>query len=134
TTAPAIRAALTRTGMRARFILEERRADVARVMCALDALCLASRSEGFPNVLGEAMACGRPAIATDVGDVRDIVRDERLIARVGAVGSLAECMQRVLELTPEQRAAWGRSLRQGVEERYDIERIWERYRSLYASL
>ena len=35
--------------------------------------CLASRSEGSPNVLSEALSCGCPAIATDVGAVREIL-------------------------------------------------------------
>ena len=40
---------------------------------AADIFCLASRSEGSPNVLTEALACGCPSVATDVGSVKEII-------------------------------------------------------------
>jgi teichuronic acid biosynthesis glycosyltransferase TuaC len=47
--------------------------DVARWIAAADAVVLPSWSEGYPNVLVEAIACGRPVVATDVGGAGEIV-------------------------------------------------------------
>jgi glycosyltransferase involved in cell wall biosynthesis len=125
---------LAESGLAERFVLEERRDDIHRVMCALDVLCLASKSEGFPNVLGEAMACATPAVTTDVGDGREIVADERLVAAVADPAGLADCIIRVLTLSPDERWAWGLALRRMVEARFDIQRVWGMYLRLYCSV
>ncbi|MDR4503184.1 MAG: glycosyltransferase [Candidatus Scalindua sp.] len=45
---------------------------------AADVFCLASRGEGCPNVLMEALACGTPAVATEVGSVADIIEEDSM--------------------------------------------------------
>lgn len=73
-----------------------------------DALVLASRYEGFPNVLVEAMACGTPAVATDCGGVSaEIILDGDngfVVPGENAAG-LAEAMVRVITLRRERSAA-----------------------------
>lgn len=49
---------------------------LAEWMSAADVLCLASTREGWPNVLHEAMGCGTPVVATDVGGVADMITDD----------------------------------------------------------
>jgi glycosyltransferase involved in cell wall biosynthesis len=134
TTDDRIRTLLQQLALSESFILLERREDVPAVMSALDLFCLASKSEGFPNVLGEAMACGTPAVATDVGDVREILGEERFVAAASDPEDLAARMLDVLSLAPAARRALGLAQRSRIEERFDIERIWARYRDLYCQI
>jgi glycosyltransferase involved in cell wall biosynthesis len=131
TTDSRIRTLLNSLSLRQRFILQERREEVPPIMNALDVFCLASKSEGFPNVLGEAMACATPAVATDVGDVREILGDDRFVAAASDPEHLAACILNVLLLTPAERRALGLAQRATIQERFDIERVWGRYRDLY---
>jgi glycosyltransferase involved in cell wall biosynthesis len=65
---------LTRTlGIENKVQWMQARPDVRAVYNALDVFCSASFSEGFPNVIGEAMACGRHCVVTDVGDSKLVV-------------------------------------------------------------
>lgn len=65
---------MTRTlGIENRVQWIDARPDVRAVYNALDVFCSASYSEGFPNVIGEAMACGRHCVVTDVGDSKLVV-------------------------------------------------------------
>ena len=64
--------------------------DVALWMNVAQCLCLPSRSEGMPNVVIEALASGCPVVATDVGDVKHIVREDTN-GHIVANGEAAEC-------------------------------------------
>jgi glycosyltransferase involved in cell wall biosynthesis len=129
-----IAALLAETGLAGRFVLEERSDSVQKIMSALDVFCLASRSEGFPNVVGEAMACATPTVATNVGDVRDILADDRLVAAPESPEGLASCVEYVLGLGDQARRELGLRQRLRVEKEFDIERVWSRYRDLYGSI
>lgn len=89
------------------------------------------QERGLPECAGEAIACATPAVATDVGDVREILGDPRLVAAAGDPASLAACINYVLALGEEGRRALALRQRAEVEARYDIERVWDRYRDLY---
>jgi len=80
------------------------------------------------------MACATPAVATDVGDVREILADPRLVARAGDLANLAACITYVLELGDQERRALGLRQRREIEARFDIEPVWNSYRELYASV
>ena len=80
-------------------------AQVAEWMRACDVMCLPSYSEGFPNVLIEALACGRPIVATPVGGIREIVdRENGLFVPVRNVDLLATALRESMERTWDEAA------------------------------
>ncbi len=72
------------------------RTDVSRIYSALDLLVSSSVYEGFSNVIGEAMACGVPCVATDAGDSAWIVADKDAIVAPKDPESLMAAMERML--------------------------------------
>ena len=62
---------------RVTFLGEVSQAALAELMSAADVFCLASSTEGWPNVVNEALACGTPVVATDVGAIRQMVVGDR---------------------------------------------------------
>lgn len=111
-----------------------RRDDIPRLMASLDVLVSSSFSEGFPNVLGEAMACGIPCAVTDVGDSAAIVGDTGRIVRSGDMAALAAAMDELLALDPVVRAATGDRARLRVKEHFEIGRVVRRYEDYYERL
>lgn len=70
---------------------------VARWMAAADVVALPSYSEGYPNVLVEALACGRPIVATPVGGIPEIVdADSGILVKPRDVESLAAGLESAL--------------------------------------
>lgn len=96
---------------------------------------LCSHSEGFPNVVLEAMAAGRPVVASAVGGIPEVVEEGvtgRLIAsRIPA--DFAAAIESYLDNPAEAEAAGARAAR-AVEERFSVERMVAGYRALYAEL
>lgn len=108
--------------------------DVAALMAGFDIACLASRfGEGFPNVLGEAMACGVACVTTDVGDAAVIVGPAGIVVPPGDPASLAEALTR-LAADPDQRRALGAAGRARVLAEYALPAVAARYAALWRGL
>lgn len=111
-----------------------RRDDVPMLMAALDLLVSSSHGEAFPNVLGEAMACGVPCVVTDAGDSAQIVGDTGEVVAVGDMAGLAQKTIKLLTRPVQQRCALGRQARERVENRYEIGQVVTRYEQFYEQL
>jgi len=109
--------------------------DVSRYYNAFDVLILPSVNEGTPVSVIEALAAGRPAVATRVGGVPDVVRDgvDGFLVAPGDADALAE---RLAELAadPERRARMGAAGRARVLERYAVARLVDDVDRLYREL
>jgi glycosyltransferase involved in cell wall biosynthesis len=109
--------------------------NVARFYAAFDVFLLASENEGTPVTTIEALAAGRPVVATRVGGVPDVVEDgvDGFLAEPGDVDGLAERLER-LARDPGLRAQMGRAGRERVLPRYAVGRLVDDVDALYRSL
>ena len=112
-------------------ILLGERSDVPRLMNAFDVMLLTSNSEGFPNVIGEAMACAVPCVATDVGDCREVIGETGMVVEAGSPAAVAAALGRMIKLSSEERAGLGAQARQRVEKHFGMPAIVRRYEGLF---
>lgn len=119
------------TGHADRFLLLGERADVAACLSAMDVFCLSSRTEGFPNVVAEAMAMGLPCVVTDVGDAAMLVADTGVVVPKEDSPALAEGLERVLAMAPDVRHELGQRAKERVASEFSISRACERFDSIY---
>ena len=108
--------------------------DMVAVHSALDVLVLPSESEGFPNVVGEAMACGVPCVTTRVGDCADIVDAAGIVIDSATPAALATAIDAILSLDAAERATLGRRARQRMESNYSPEQLVDRTLEVLAEI
>lgn len=92
-----LRAMSADLGLDDRLIWAGERHDMREVYSAMDVLCLSSISEGFPNVLCEAMACGLMCVTTDTGDAAHIVGELGEVVPPGDSALLAAAIERAID-------------------------------------
>ena len=85
-----------------RFLRLGIREDVPEVLNAMDIMVLSSLGESFPNVVGEAMACGIPTIATDVGDAAYIIGNQGIIIPPRNPKALIQAIETMMQETPSK--------------------------------
>lgn len=107
------------------------RPDVPRLTAAFDFACSASRSEAFPNVVAEAMACGVVCVATDAGDSAEIVGETGIIVPPRDREALAQGLLRAVSMGPAQRHTLGNAGRERVIEHFGMDRFVKGYENLF---
>jgi glycosyltransferase involved in cell wall biosynthesis len=123
--------------------------DLVAVYRDLEAVCLTSWNEGTPVSMIEAMAAGRPVIATDVGGVRDVlgrcgatspiglgeyrVTERGILVRPGDPDGLAAACQ-ALAADPALRLTLGQAAREHVVRYYAQAKLLEGVAALYLDL
>jgi glycosyltransferase involved in cell wall biosynthesis len=102
--------------------------DIAMFYRALELFCLPSRAEGLPLSLVEAQACGIPAVASDVGAVREVLAPS--ISRAVPAGDSRRLARAIEEMLARHQRADPRPF---VVERYNLPRMADAYKALLAT-
>jgi len=112
-----------------------RRHDVPRLFAAADfAVSSSGFGEGFSNALAEGMACGLPAIATDVGDATLILGDTGLVVPPENPGALAAAVRTLVQEPAAARADRRIRARARIVDNFAMAHAVQRYADLYTSL
>ncbi len=103
-------------------------------LAGLDLFCLSSVGESSSYALAEAMACGIPAVATDVGDARDVVGDTGVVVPPAQPQAFSEGIQRLASLTAADRTRLGAQARERIVQNYSFKKMVDAYQSLYQAV
>lgn len=108
------------------------RHDLPQLTAALDlAISSSAFGEGFPNVVGEAMACGVPVIATDIGDTAIVLGDTGTLVPPADSKALALACESLIRSSAEHRQELGRRARHRIETQFSIDQVLRQYEALF---
>ncbi len=99
----------------------------------IDALVLSSRTEGFPNVVAEAMSYARPVVTTDVGDAAQIVGDTGVVCPPRDSEALAAGIAYFAAASAEDYCEKAQSALRRTEEKYSLPMIFKDYHQILES-
>lgn len=126
-----LRGWIEKAGIRKHCALLGTRDDMPRLTAALDIASSSSFGEGFPNVIGEAMACGVPCVVTDVGDCALIVGQTGRVVPPQNAKELANALGELVELGTDGRSQLGAAARRRILQYFNLPDIVARYENLY---
>ena len=119
-------------GLGAQVSLLGARTDVPALVAGFDVAALSSAwGEGFPNVLGEAMASGVPCVATDVGDCSWVIGPHGVIVPPRHSEALANALGRLLDLGPDARQQLGLAARARILQHFSLQEVVAQYETLH---
>jgi glycosyltransferase involved in cell wall biosynthesis len=122
------------TGMPDRVHLLGARVDVHRITAGFDIAVSASiYGESFPNAVVEALACGVPVVATDIGAAGELVGRSGRVVTPGSAVALGAAVIELLDLTAAERRALGQLGRSTVAH-HAVDEMVERYAVLHETV
>ena len=98
---------------------------------SIDVFLMTSITEGFPNVLVEAMASGLPCISTDVGDTKYIVQDLGRIVPPRNAQALAQAILKYVQQSNDEKLQLKQAVRERVEAYFSIEQVSRQYMQVW---
>lgn len=111
------------------------RNDISDIITTLDISCSSSSyGEGFPNVIGEAMACEIPCVVTDVGDSSMILGGTGRVVPPKNPMALAKALNELIYIGLKGRKELGLAARHRIEENFSLSAIVAQYEKLYEEL
>jgi glycosyltransferase involved in cell wall biosynthesis len=122
------------TGVVARVHLLGPVEDTPSFLAGLDLFCLSSIGESSSYALAEAMACGIPAVSSDVGDARDVVGATGAIVPPAHPQVFSDGIQRLASMQSAERARLGIAARERIVKNYSFKTMVDAYQSLYRAV
>jgi len=112
------------------------RRDIPSLLDAADGYVLSSAWEGLPNAVMEAMAAAKPVVATNVGGVPELVKEDEtgFIVPPRNPEALAQAMEKMMALPQEKRLEMGKAGRTYIEANYSLEHVVDQWVALYKEL
>ena len=111
--------------------LLSRRSDVAELLSQADIFILASKHEGLPTVVIEAMACECYVVATDCGGSAEILGDTGQLVPIENSQALAKAIEETIKLSIEDRLQNNARARVRVEQFFSLEASVQKWLKLY---
>lgn len=130
-----LRAWIHQHGLEGTVTLLGQREDIPTLLGGMDIFAFPSLWEGMPRALLEALAMGRPSVATDIGGSRELVIDGEtgLLVPPSDAGALRDALREMLA-SPERRARFGQAARQRIERKFSAQSVADAHDQLYQEL
>jgi len=127
----ALMAMIDKAGLQQQTNLLGAQNDIASIMNGIDVLLSSAHGEAFPNVLGEAMACGTPCVATDVGDCKMIIGNTGGVVEAGDMRKLAKETIAILSLSIKERSMFSIAAHKHIKRHYEIGKIASDFKAFF---
>lgn len=122
---------ITQHGLVDSFKLLGQRNDVPKCLKAMDIFCLHSKTEGFPNVVGEAILADTTCVAADVGDV-GVLLDKESIASSNDVDGISHAIKNYLSCSKITLIEKADENKKNVIDKYSIKNVVNKFHELYS--